>query len=86
MNAEQFDQWKKDATLVLTASKYTKEQADIITGWFSRIKGEDERELVGSDFVNTFADNYPAKHFSVYDSMMARLFVYAPYILEQPEG
>lgn len=82
MEREEYEKWLKDAMTCLMV-KYTKEQAEVVVDWFKRIRGSDERDLIGSERVDHFLACMPDKYWSVYDSMMARLWIYAPYILEE---
>lgn len=86
MDMEEYKKWLKDAAICL-AVKYTSEEAQIIISWFVNIRGSHERELVGSNRVNAFttfcSHNPPDGKFSVYDTMMSRLWIYAPYILDE---
>ncbi len=82
MNSEQYEQWKLDAFKCLLC-KYTEAEANKILQFFDNIHGRDERELIGDarvDAMSIFVVNTP---FSLYDSFMARLWVYAPEILKQ---
>jgi hypothetical protein len=82
MGKEEYEKWMRDA-LVCLMCKYSEEQARIVLDWFEQIRSRAERDLVGDAFVDAFCDNLPVLHFSVYDSLMARMWIYAPYILEQ---
>ena len=83
MNHEEYLRWDADANRAL-AGKYTQEERAIILRWFRNIKGQEERELIGNEEVEamlTFVG--AAGNFDVYNSMMARLFIYAPLILKE---
>jgi hypothetical protein len=83
MNHEEYLRWKADADRALSG-KYTAEERAIIVGWFDYMKGQDERELVGNEAVEAMLVFVQAgNNFEVYDSLMARLFIYAPLILKQ---
>lgn len=90
MGTEQFASWLKDAKEALM-KVYKEDEAEIIIDWFRLMKGRDEVELVGEGRVNAhlqFAygiEGQPKPEFftSVYQSMMSRMWIYAPYILKQ---
>lgn len=87
MDEPLYNQWFKDAFDALS-KVYTEEEANIITEWFKNIKGASELELVGADKVNAHStmigdDIESVWLFSVYASMMSRMWIYAPYILRE---
>ena len=83
MNEQEYKKWVEDARRALSG-RYSEAEIDIIMAWFRRIKGADERDLVGHDAVEAMlvftgvGDTY-----DMYNSLMARVFVYAPFILAQ---
>ena len=81
MNEHEYLKWKLDATIALLAI-YSKEDTVKILNWFDNIKGSAERDLVGETCVNAFQIFHTnGKHWNLYNSLMSRLFVYAPYII-----
>lgn len=87
MGTEQNQQWLKDAKEAL-CKVYTEKEADIIVDWFYTIKGRKERDLVGDEKVDAHStmigdDIESIRFFSVYASMMSRMWIYAPYILKE---
>ena len=84
MNEAEFEQWLKDAATCL-ACRYSKDEVETIMWWFRRIKGSDERRLIGKARLEAMSVFTEGPQWSLYDSLMARLWVYAPYILKQKE-
>lgn len=83
MNAEQYAKWEEDARRALSG-RYTAEEIEVVLDWFRRIKGSDERDLIGNDEVEAFLLFSGARgNFDLYNSLMARLFIYAPLILRE---
>jgi hypothetical protein len=83
MTSEEFAQWESDAKRALEA-RYTAEEIEVVIDWFRRIKGEDERELIGNDEVEAMLVFAGAReNFDLYNCLMARLFIYAPLILRE---
>lgn len=83
MNNEEYKKWEEEASRAL-CGKYSSSEIKVILDWFRSIKGSDERDLIGNDRVEAmlkFVDNGPK--WSLYDSMMARLFIYAPLIIDE---
>jgi hypothetical protein len=80
MNHEQYLQWESDARLILLAV-YDPNEVNKILQWFRGIKGDDERQLVGSETVDML--NRSIGDFSLYRSLMIRVWYYAPYILAE---
>ena len=82
MNQEEYKRWEGDADRALSG-RYTPAERTTILRWFRTIKGADERELVGNDEVEAMLTFVAAKGgFDLYNSLMARLFIYAPLILK----
>lgn len=86
MNPEENKLFIQCATISLRF-KYTEEETKIIVDWFKSIKGAGENELIGHERVGSFlkfccAEKHDGK-FSVFDTLMSRIWIYAPYILEQ---
>ena len=83
MDSIQYKQWETDADRALSG-KYNSEEREIILEWFRRIKGQDERDLIGNDGVEAMLTFVAAAdNFDLYNSLMARLFIYAPLILRE---
>jgi hypothetical protein len=85
MNKQEYLKWQIDATFAL-AGIYTKAEIVKIMLWFDNIRGRHERDLVGDASVDAFLTFHIGdKHWNLYNSLMSRLFVYAPYILALPD-
>lgn len=83
MNQEEYKRWEHDADNALSG-RYTQAERATVLAWFRTIKGADERELVGNAEVDAMLVFVGAKgSFDLYNSLMARLFVYAPLILKE---
>jgi hypothetical protein len=83
MNLEELKVWEQDARRALSG-RYSAEEIEIIMEWFAYIKGQEERELVGNEAVEGMLVFVNAKgRHDLYNSLMARAFVYAPHILEE---
>jgi hypothetical protein len=87
MNEQEYAQWRVDAMKAMERRGYTSKEIVAILLWFDYIKGSNERDLIGEDRLNAFAvfsaaDPMDGK-WNLYDSLMARLFIYAPYIVEE---
>lgn len=82
MNEKEYFKWRLDAAFSL-AGIYSREEIVKILAWFDNIKGSSERELVGEEALEGFTKFHTnGKHWNLYNSLMSRLFVYAPFILE----
>lgn len=83
MNREEYARWEADADRALSG-RYTPQERAIILAWFRSIKGQDERELIGNEQVEAMLVFVTAAgNFDLYNSLMARLFIYAPLILRE---
>lgn len=83
MNREQYAQWRADAARALSG-RYKPEEIEIVLDWFDGIKGQEERDLIGSDEVDAMLVFVSARGaHDLYNSLMARVFVYAPFILKE---
>lgn len=83
MNQEEYVKWMVDATAALSRI-YSAEDTEIVIEWFRHIRGSHEYELIGTDQVEAMLVFVTSGNcFSVYNSMMARLFIYAPIILKE---
>jgi len=81
MNEREYLKWQDDARAALSRI-YTESEVETVLAWFRSIKGADERELVGDKAVDSMDLIYEAwDSFSLYHSLMARLWFYAPLIL-----
>jgi hypothetical protein len=83
MNKEQYTKWRQDAASALQGV-YSMQETEIILDWFDHIKGARECELVGPDVMGclmTIAEN--DVNFDLHHNLMMRLWLYAPYILEE---
>lgn len=80
------EQWSKDAYEALT-KVYQPDEAKVVVEWFERIRGSEECALVGEGRVNShieFAYGLKTDPFpSVYASLMSRMWIYAPYIIQE---
>lgn len=85
MNEEELRNWEMHAALALSG-KYSPGQISVIIDWFRTIKASDERDLIGQDAIDAMLIFVSAGKFSVYDSLMARLFIYAPLILKKAQN
>lgn len=86
MNQQEYRAWEGDADVALSG-RYTQAERKIILKWFRTIKGADERDLIGHEEVEAMLVFVSArgKH-DLYNSLMARAFVYAPFILEEAKA
>ena len=83
MNRDQYNQWREHARQLLL-NLYTETQVRVVLHWFDNIKGAGERDLVGNDEVNAMLTFAQARNsFDLYNSLMARIFIYAPLILKE---
>lgn len=86
MNQEEYAKWEQDARRAL-AGRYASEEIDVLLSWFRSIKGADERDLIGHEAVEAMLVFTDAQgHFDLYNSLMARVFVYAPLILAEAKA
>ena len=87
MNEAEYKQWRDDAKDALL-KLYSEEQAGVVLEWFDRIKATAEYDLLGNcaryesmvSFINTGGEEGVWK---LYNTMMARMFMYAPLILKE---
>jgi hypothetical protein len=83
MNQDEYKKWEKDASLSLSG-KYTQSEIKTVIDWFRTIKGAEERDLIGDEEVAAMLKFVCAKNnFDLYNTFMARLFIYAPLILKE---
>lgn len=87
MNQAEHNKWKADARLALSG-KYNVDEIEIIMEWFRYMKGTDERDLLGHEELEHLlkAMEGMEETWDLYNSMMARLFIYAPLILREHES
>lgn len=82
MNEEQWKEWESNAKLALFP-KYTPEEIDQVLKWFKSIKASKEKDLIGEEALSAMLTFVSAgDNFDMYNSLMARLFIYAPLILK----
>ena len=85
MNQEEYKVWEQDAARALSG-RYNQAEIETVLEWFRRIKGAEERDLIGHDEVEAMLLFVQAQgNFDLYNSLMARLFIYAPLILKLPQ-
>jgi hypothetical protein len=83
MNTQEYEVWVRDARNALSG-RYSEVEVNVIMDWFRRIKGQDERDLIGNAEVEAMlVFTKPQGLFDLYNSLMARAFVYAPLILKE---
>jgi hypothetical protein len=86
MNEAEYKQWELDAANALSG-KYCEEEIGTILYWFSNIRSSNERDLVGNATLTHICEVSDAvfidKNWSLYNSLMWRLWIYAPYILKE---
>lgn len=88
MNEAEYRQWEMDARSSLSG-KYSEEEIGTIIRWFKNIKGRHELDLAGSSIFDSMLNINNTMNcdetWSLYNSLMCRLWVYAPYILKEDE-
>lgn len=82
MNHVEYGKFEIDARTAL-GGKYSPEQIDVILDWFRTIDTRGEINLIGIDRFDSMLIFIVNKPFNFYDSLMARLFIYAPLILKK---
>jgi hypothetical protein len=82
MNKEEYAQWELDASAALS-KRYSYNKIMIILKWFRTIKTSKEIELVGLEKLKDVIRLNSGPHFSLYATLMMRVWVYAPYIIEK---
>jgi len=88
MNEQELKKWFVDARIVLSTCGYSEEETKIILDWFHHIRGSDERVLIGDAAVDAHSLICDAiiertGKFNLYNSLMWRLIMYAPLILDE---
>ena len=85
MNAKEYIEWRLDVYHCL-GCKYSSKEITIIVEWFDLIKGKKEAALIGPDRLEAYrmfnGDPDTNPHYNLYDSMMIRVWAYAPAILK----
>lgn len=85
MNEREYLNWEQDVLHCLSV-KYSEEEIWQILYWFQNIRSSGERDLIGQKRIDAFQKFFPYNDkWNLYDSMMVRVWVYAPYILEMKE-
>tara|TARA_B110000495_G_C22525095_1_gene319924 strand:+ start:231 stop:497 length:267 start_codon:yes stop_codon:yes gene_type:complete len=83
--SQQYSKWQDDMRKALRAV-YTEGESEFIVKWWDSIKGSQEYEWFGSDFVGQFNDAFFNQKDSFdrnkYRNWTARLWLYAPNILK----
>lgn len=88
MNEQEWNHWLLDARACLICThKYSNDEISKIIDWFYHIRGSNERYLIGDEAVDALSVVNKASmdrldSFDLYNSLMARLFIYAPLILK----
>lgn len=81
MNEQEYKKWESDARRALSG-KYGAGEIETVLDWFRGIRSADERDLIDNEAVDAFLVFTKAQDpFDLYDSLMARAFIYAPLIL-----
>ena len=86
MNKKEYIEWRLDVYHCL-GCKYSSKEISIILEWFDRIKSSEEVALIGSKCLEAYrifhGDPETNPHYNLYDSLMIRVWAYAPAILKQ---
>lgn len=83
MTPTEYEKWREDARQALL-NLYTEPQTQQVLHWFDNIKAKKEFDLVGHDEVNAMIIFVQARNnYNAYNSLMARLFIYAPLLLKK---
>ena len=88
MNERELKQWFQNASDALRKAGYSQHEIDAILSWFWYIRGSAERALIGDEAVNALSkiNDFILERtgaFNLYNSLMSRLFIYAPLILNE---
>ena len=84
MNPSQYEHWRSN-TLKSLLAVYSTTESETIMSWFDHIKGSGEYELLGEDRFDSmqkFLNPIREKEFNLYQHLSARVWAYAPIILE----
>ena len=86
MNEDEYVDWEDDAFNCLSY-KYEKKEVYTVLRWFRSIKASKEAALIGSERLEAYrifhGDPDANPHYNLYDSMMIRVWAYAPAILKE---
>ena len=86
MNKQEYQQWVWDVQTSLSV-RYTRKEISIILDWFDRIKASKEFDLITCPRVEAYevfhGDPDTNPHYNLYDSLMIRVWAYAPAILKE---
>jgi hypothetical protein len=86
MNEKEYIQWRSDAQGALSF-KYSPAEVDTILCWWDTIRGSEERELIGESRFNGMMEFLSlSEEWTGYDANMARIWIYAPYILKRAKN
>ena len=85
MNTYEYAQWKQDALAALKVAGYTEKNSAKIIDWFDTISWVKEECLVGEENINTLIAVFSNNNFSMYNSLMARLWIYADLIINNED-
>ena len=82
MNQQEYAQWRSDALTMLNL-RYSEEESNVIIDWMDRIKGADERSLMGEirEHLDKILELDTA--WNLYNSLTYRMWLYAPHILRE---
>lgn len=80
MDAVNYKQWRIDAGVALRC-RYSNEEAITIITWMDNSLGKWEYALVGRDVMEAIQTIDESHHYNLYNSLMMRMWLYAPYIL-----
>ncbi len=82
MNEEEYKNWRNDAFNALI-SYYNEEDVNTVLNWFDTMTGSKELNLIGKMCLEAMTIfTCACDNFKLYNSMMSRLFIYAPLILK----
>jgi hypothetical protein len=85
MNHQELLRWRNDAYIALSR-RYSAQECRTILDWMHNAKSGDEHELVGdARYVAVVEAGILDDHndFDLYNSLMWRIWYYAPFILKQ---
>ncbi|HET8687940.1 MAG TPA: hypothetical protein VFM18_14965 [Methanosarcina sp.] len=86
MTAQEFEKFLVDLRIVLSI-KFNEEDTNKIVTWMSYFKTSDEKYLIGEKGVSAFQEVFESLResdgYDLYNTLMARAFLYAPMILDE---
>jgi hypothetical protein len=87
MNKDSWDEWRvSDANEMLRIAGYNKKDRKVVLDWFYTMSEGDELNLIGESGLSAMERFVTSKNtFNVYNSLMSRLFIYAPLILNNKQ-